>query len=248
MRPRPSTTSSTRSTATSPDAGPGAGLQDRRAQDQGAARARDAGARRQVRHPRLPRRRARQRRGAARRARSQRRRLAEAGGSAARRPRGSRPAVSAIRRRRSVTVRVGGVTVGGDAPVVVQSMTNTDTADVEATALPGQRARAGRLGARAHHGQHRRGGRRGAARSSSGSRAHGVAVPLVGDFHFNGHKLLREHPACARGARQVPHQPGQRRPRQQARPAVRRDDRDRLPATTSRCASASTGAASTRSC
>ena len=53
-------------------------------------------------------------------------------------------------------------------------------------------------------------------------------VPLIGDFHFNGHKLLKEHPACAAGAGQVPHQSRQRRPRQQARPAIRRDDRSRL--------------------
>ena len=178
-------------------AGPGAGLQDRRAQDQGAARPGDEGSRREIRHPGLPRRRARQRRGAARRARSQRRELAETGCRGHHDRSGSRPAVSVIRRRRSVTVRVGAVPVGGDYPVVVQSMTNTDTADVEATVAPGARARAGGLRARARHGQHRRGRRGRAARSSSGSRQHGVTVPIVGDFHFNGHKLLREHPGCA---------------------------------------------------
>ncbi len=132
MPQRPSSTSSTRSTATSP-AGPGACLQDRRAQDQGASRPGDEGAGREIRHPRLPRCRARQRRGAARRARPQRRQLAEAGGCGRPDRRGSRPAVSSVRRRRSVTVRVGTVPVGGDHPVVVQSMTNTDTADVDAT-------------------------------------------------------------------------------------------------------------------
>lgn len=99
-------------------------------------------------------------------------------------------------RRRSVGVDVGGVMVGGAAPVVVQSMTNTDTADVDATvaqvaalhkagseivritvdrdesaaAVPGIRERLERLG---------------------------LNVPLVGDFHYIGHRLLADHPACA---------------------------------------------------
>jgi len=99
-------------------------------------------------------------------------------------------------RRRSVAVDVGGVLVGGNAPVVVQSMTNTDTADVDETvaqvaalhragseivritvdrdesaaAVPGIRERLDRLG---------------------------VNVPLVGDFHYIGHRLLADHPACA---------------------------------------------------
>ncbi|MGB3387224.1 MAG: flavodoxin-dependent (E)-4-hydroxy-3-methylbut-2-enyl-diphosphate synthase [Pseudaminobacter sp.] len=99
-------------------------------------------------------------------------------------------------RRNSVGVDVGGVMVGGDAPVVVQSMTNTDTADVDQTvaqvaalhragseivritvdrdesaaAVPGIRERLERLG---------------------------INVPLVGDFHYIGHKLLADHPACA---------------------------------------------------
>ena len=99
-------------------------------------------------------------------------------------------------RRHSVGVDVGGVIVGGDHPVVVQSMTNTDTADVDQTvaqvaalhkagseivritvdrdesaaAVPGIRERLERLG---------------------------INVPLVGDFHYIGHKLLADHPACA---------------------------------------------------
>jgi (E)-4-hydroxy-3-methylbut-2-enyl-diphosphate synthase len=101
-----------------------------------------------------------------------------------------------IARRPTRQVRIGAVRVGGDAPVVVQSMTNTDTADVTATvnqvralaeagselvrvtvntaeaaaAVPHVRARLDALGCR---------------------------VPLVGDFHFNGHKLLTQEPACA---------------------------------------------------
>ena len=99
-------------------------------------------------------------------------------------------------RRRSVGVDVGGVMVGGGAPVVVQSMTNTDTADIDrrsrrwrrcadagseivritvdrdesAAAVPHIRERLDRLG---------------------------INVPLVGDFHYIGHKLLADHPACA---------------------------------------------------
>ena len=99
-------------------------------------------------------------------------------------------------RHKSVAVRVGGVAVGGGAPIVVQSMTNTDTADAEATA------------------------RQVAALAAAGSelvritvdrdeaaaavphikdrlRKLGVNAPIIGDFHYIGHKLLADHPACA---------------------------------------------------
>jgi len=86
-------------------------------------------------------------------------------------------------RRHSLVVRIGAVQVGGSHPIVVQSMTNTDTADVEATV---QRVTVNTSEA---------------AAAVAPIRARldqlGVAVPLIGDFHFNGHKLLREHPACA---------------------------------------------------
>jgi (E)-4-hydroxy-3-methylbut-2-enyl-diphosphate synthase len=103
-------------------------------------------------------------------------------------------------RRRSVGVRVGagadGVAVGGGAPVIVQSMTNTDTADVEATASQvAALARAGselvritvdrdEAAAAVPHIRDR-------------LRRSGVTAPLIGDFHYIGHKLLAEHPACA---------------------------------------------------
>ncbi|HWL63479.1 MAG TPA: flavodoxin-dependent (E)-4-hydroxy-3-methylbut-2-enyl-diphosphate synthase [Steroidobacteraceae bacterium] len=99
-------------------------------------------------------------------------------------------------RRASLQVMIGGVAVGGPAPVVVQSMTNTDTADIEATvAQVRDLARAGselvritvnsaEAAAAVPHIRDR-------------LRTDGVGVPLVGDFHFNGHKLLSEHPACA---------------------------------------------------
>jgi (E)-4-hydroxy-3-methylbut-2-enyl-diphosphate synthase len=99
-------------------------------------------------------------------------------------------------RRSTAQVSIGPVRVGGGAPIVVQSMTNTDTADVEGTARQVQAlARAGselvRLTVNTSE----------AAAAVAPIRAWldraGVAVPLIGDFHFNGHKLLREHPECA---------------------------------------------------
>jgi (E)-4-hydroxy-3-methylbut-2-enyl-diphosphate synthase len=99
-------------------------------------------------------------------------------------------------RRRSVPVRVGQVTIGGDHPVVVQSMTNTDTADVESTALQALAlAKAGSELVRVTVNTDEAA----AAVPAIAARVRefGIDVPLVGDFHFNGHKLLREHPACA---------------------------------------------------
>jgi (E)-4-hydroxy-3-methylbut-2-enyl-diphosphate synthase len=99
-------------------------------------------------------------------------------------------------RRRSVTCRVGGVPVGGTHPVVVQSMTNTDTQDAAATAAQvALLAQAGseivrvtvntREAAAAVPEMVRR------------VRDAGVTAPIVGDFHYNGHTLLSEYPACA---------------------------------------------------
>ena len=99
-------------------------------------------------------------------------------------------------RRRSVPVMVGTVKVGGDAPIVVQSMTNTDTADVSATtqqvaALAKSGSELVRITVNTDEAA--------AAVPHIRDRleALGVRVPLIGDFHFNGHKLLKEHPACA---------------------------------------------------
>src|SRR5262245_61986824 len=99
-------------------------------------------------------------------------------------------------RRRSVPVDVGGVIVGGGAPVVVQSMTNTDTADVEGTARQvAALARAGSEIVRVTVD------RAEAAAAVPHIKERllklGVEVPIVGDFHYIGHKLLAEHPACA---------------------------------------------------
>ncbi|HYF50987.1 MAG TPA: flavodoxin-dependent (E)-4-hydroxy-3-methylbut-2-enyl-diphosphate synthase [Planctomycetota bacterium] len=100
-------------------------------------------------------------------------------------------------RKKTIQVKVGNVTVGGDAPVRVQSMTNTDTADVKSTAqqiielanagselvritvnLPPAAAAVAEIVQRV--------------------RDAGVSAPIIGDFHYNGHKLLTDYPACAK--------------------------------------------------
>jgi (E)-4-hydroxy-3-methylbut-2-enyl-diphosphate synthase len=112
-----------------------------------------------------------------------------------------------IQRRKSIPVRIGGVTVGGTAPVVVQSMTNTDTADIEGTVQQVKSlARAGSELVRI------------TVNSDEAAAAVGpiherllklgVTVPLVGDFHFNGHKLLKAHPECARALAKYRINPG----------------------------------------
>jgi (E)-4-hydroxy-3-methylbut-2-enyl-diphosphate synthase len=100
------------------------------------------------------------------------------------------------RRRRSVAVRVGNVTVGGGAPVVVQSMTNTDTADIASTVKQvADLARAGSEIVRITVDRDE------AAAAVPHIREKldrmGIDVPLVGDFHYIGHKLLADHPGCA---------------------------------------------------
>ncbi|MDF2972814.1 MAG: 4-hydroxy-3-methylbut-2-en-yl diphosphate synthase, partial [Microvirga sp.] len=99
-------------------------------------------------------------------------------------------------RHRTVGVRVGSVMVGGGAPIVVQSMTNTDTADVDATvAQVAALARAGSEIVRITVDRNE------AAAAVPRIRERldrlGVDVPLVGDFHYIGHQLLADHPACA---------------------------------------------------
>ena len=105
-------------------------------------------------------------------------------------------AAEPLPRRQSVPVYVGHVKVGGDAPVVVQSMTNTDTADIDGTvrqvaALPRAGSEIVRItvdrdeaAAAVPHIKER-------------LLKMGVDVPIVGDFHYIGHKLLADHPGCA---------------------------------------------------
>ena len=99
-------------------------------------------------------------------------------------------------RRRSIPVRVGKVVVGGDAPVVVQSMTNTDTADIKGTTQQiAELWRAGSEKVRITVNNE----------ESAAAVPHirdrlammGIDVPIIGDFHYNGHALLEAHPACA---------------------------------------------------
>jgi (E)-4-hydroxy-3-methylbut-2-enyl-diphosphate synthase len=104
--------------------------------------------------------------------------------------------MTAATRRRSIAVRIGSVRVGGDAPIVVQSMTNTDTADVGATVQQVKAlARAGSELVRVTVNTEEAAAAVPQIRDQLA--ALGVHVPLVGDFHFNGHKLLKGHPACA---------------------------------------------------
>ena len=100
-------------------------------------------------------------------------------------------------RHRTVPVAVGSVIVGGGAPIVVQSMTNTDTADIDGTVAQVAGAGPRGLGAGAHHRRPRRGGGGGAAHPRAARPARRRTCPLVGDFHYIGHKLLADHPACA---------------------------------------------------
>ncbi len=104
--------------------------------------------------------------------------------------------VSIPLRRTSVTVDVGGIPIGSDHPIVVQSMTNTDTADADGTAIQvAQLAHAGSELVRITVNNDD------AARAVPVIRAKldalGVAVPLIGDFHYNGHLLLANHPEMA---------------------------------------------------
>jgi (E)-4-hydroxy-3-methylbut-2-enyl-diphosphate synthase len=111
------------------------------------------------------------------------------------------------KRHITVPVPIGNVTVGGDAPVVVQSMTNTDTADVAATtAQVAELAAAGSELVRITVDTER------AAEAVPKIREEldraGVAVPLIGDFHFNGHLLLNKYPECAQALAKYRINPG----------------------------------------
>ncbi|MGE0698406.1 MAG: flavodoxin-dependent (E)-4-hydroxy-3-methylbut-2-enyl-diphosphate synthase, partial [Hyphomicrobiaceae bacterium] len=110
-------------------------------------------------------------------------------------------------RRKSIPVVVGGVIIGGDAPIVVQSMTNTDTADVEATARQiASLARAGSEIVRITVDRDEAAAAVPHIRDRLLSR--GVKVPIVGDFHYNGHKLLADHPACGEALDKLRINPG----------------------------------------
>ena len=112
-----------------------------------------------------------------------------------------------IQRRKSVTAKIGNVRVGGDVPVVVQSMTNTDTADVKSTVLQvAQLARAGSQMVRV------------TVNNDAAAQAvpaifeelakQNIHVPIIGDFHYNGHLLLTKYPECARALAKYRINPG----------------------------------------
>ena len=112
-----------------------------------------------------------------------------------------------IKRRKSHIVNIGGVRVGGAAPVVVQSMTNTDTADVRSTVR--QVADLGRAGSELV---------RVTVNNDDAAKAvypmveelgmMGIRVPIIGDFHYNGHILLKKYPACAKSLAKYRINPG----------------------------------------
>ncbi len=112
-----------------------------------------------------------------------------------------------IRRRKSVTCTIGAIRVGSDAPVVVQSMTNTDTADVASTVEQvASLARAGSELVRVTVNNE----------DAAAAVPHiveqldkrGIHVPIIGDFHYNGHILLKKYPACARALAKYRINPG----------------------------------------
>ena len=112
-----------------------------------------------------------------------------------------------IHRRKTVTVNVGGVRVGSDAPVVVQSMTNTDTADIESTIQQvAALARAGSEMVRITVNNDD------AARAVpyivEGIAKKGWSTPIIGDFHYNGHLLLKKYPDCAKALAKYRINPG----------------------------------------
>ena len=112
-----------------------------------------------------------------------------------------------IQRRRAVPVKVGSVVVGSEAPVVVQSMTNTDTADVESTIQ--QIAALARAGSElVRITVNNDAAAKAVPHIVEGIRAKGWETPIIGDFHYNGHQLLRNYPECARSLAKYRINPG----------------------------------------
>jgi (E)-4-hydroxy-3-methylbut-2-enyl-diphosphate synthase len=115
--------------------------------------------------------------------------------------------MAASLRRKTVAVDVGGVTVGGSNPIVVQSMTNTDTADVASTvnqvmALAQAGSELVRVTVNTDEAA------RAVPKISETLYKFGVRVPIVGDFHYNGHLLLKKYPDCARALAKYRINPG----------------------------------------
>jgi len=112
-----------------------------------------------------------------------------------------------IQRRKSIPVTVGSVTIGGDSPVVVQSMTNTDTADVKATVKQvHELAQSGSELVRIT--VNNEASAKAVPEIRTELDAMDCHVPLIGDFHFNGHRLLTEYPDCAQALAKYRINPG----------------------------------------
>jgi len=117
------------------------------------------------------------------------------------------PAFGPLARRSTRQVRIGGVAVGGDAPVVVQSMTNTDTADIASTAKQvGELWRAGSELVRITVNNPESAAA--VPRIVERLAMQGIEVPIIGDFHYNGHQLLEREPACAQALAKYRINPG----------------------------------------
>ncbi len=112
-----------------------------------------------------------------------------------------------IKRRKTSTVVIGGIRVGSEAPVVVQSMTNTDTADVPGTIR--QVAALARAGSELVRVTVNNDAAAAAVPAiAEGLEKQGIHVPIIGDFHYNGHILLKKYPACARALAKYRINPG----------------------------------------
>lgn len=112
-----------------------------------------------------------------------------------------------IHRRKTVTVKIGNVRVGSDAPVVVQSMTNTDTADVQSTieqvaTLAAAGSEMVRITVNNDDAA------KGVPYIVEGLAKLGIHVPIIGDFHYNGHLLLKKYPDCAKALAKYRINPG----------------------------------------
>src|SRR6266704_5741882 len=115
--------------------------------------------------------------------------------------------MAVVPRRKSAVVKVGNVKVGGLHPIVVQSMTNTDTADSSATVNQVMElARAGSELVRVTVNTDE--AAQAVPRIADCLEKFGVPVPIIGDFHYNGHLLLKKYPDCARSLAKYRINPG----------------------------------------
>ncbi|HEV2274369.1 MAG TPA: flavodoxin-dependent (E)-4-hydroxy-3-methylbut-2-enyl-diphosphate synthase, partial [Acidobacteriaceae bacterium] len=112
-----------------------------------------------------------------------------------------------IQRRKTVSVKIGNVHVGSEFPVVVQSMTNTDTADVAGT-IQQVAALAAAGSELVRVTVNNDAAARALPEIVDGLDKMGIDVPIVGDFHYNGHVLLKKYPACARALSKYRINPG----------------------------------------